>query len=74
MRNLARLGASALLLALTVAGAHAQPTTEQLLNAGQGATFPSSTAAAMNPTIQEGRAAALVPFAGADILQPHKGR
>ena len=72
MRTLAVMGASALVLALTVAGASAQPTTDQLLNAGNGATFPSSTAAAMNPTILEGRAAVTVPFAEVGIQ--HKGR
>ena len=74
MRNLAVLGASALLLAVTVAGASAQPTTEQLLNAGNGATFRSSTAAAMNPTIHEGRAAALVPADGGFLSPAYKGR
>ena len=74
MRTLAVMGASALVLALSVAGASAQPTTDQLLNAGNGATFQSSTAAAMNPTILEGRAAATVPLADAGIYQQHKGR
>jgi hypothetical protein len=75
MRTLAVIGASALGLALSVAGACAQPTTDQLLNAGNGAIFPSSTAAAMNPTILEGRAAVTVPFADAGVHQPsHRGR
>ena len=74
MRNLALLGASALLLAVSVAGASAQPTTEQLLNAGNGATFQSSNAAAMNPTISEGRAAALAPIDGGFLSPAHKGR
>ncbi len=70
MRTLAVMGAAALVLALGVAGASAQPTTEQILNAGNGAQ-PSSTAVAMNPTIQEGRAAAMLPFADP---QPHHAR
>ncbi len=74
MRNLAVLGASALLLAVTVAGASAQPTTQQLLDAGNGATFQSSTAWASNPTIPEGRAAALVPADGGFPGPAHKGR
>ena len=75
MRNLAVMGASALVLAFTVAGASAQPITDQLLDAGNGVTFQSSTAAATNPTILEGRAAALVPFADGGFLSPaYKGR
>jgi len=73
MRTLAVMGASALVLALSVAGASAQPTTDQLLNAGNGATFQSSTAAATNPTILEGRAAVTVPYADVGIDQ-HQGR
>ena len=74
MRALAVLGASALVLALSVAGASAQPTTAQLLDAGNGATFQSSTAWATNPTIHEGRAAALVPVDGGFPGPAHKGR
>ena len=75
MRNLAVFGASALVLAVSVVGAVAQPTTGQLTNAGNGATFQSSTAAATNPTIQEGRSAAMVPFANeGPFLSAHKGR
>jgi len=45
------------------------------MNAGFGATLPSSNATATNLTIHEGRAAALVPFANAGFYQPaHKGR
>jgi hypothetical protein len=72
MRKLVLLGASALVLALGVVGASAQPTTDQIMNAGKGATFPSSAAVAMNPTIQEGRAAATFPFA--DSQPAHHGR
>jgi hypothetical protein len=61
MRNFAVMGASALVLALSVGGASAQPGTDQLLNAGDGATFQSSTAVQSNTTIIEGRATA--PFA-----------
>ncbi len=74
MRNLAVLGASALLLAVTVAGASAQPTTAELLDAGNGVTFQSSTAWATNPTIHEGRAAALVPADGGFLSPAYKGR
>jgi hypothetical protein len=74
MRALAVLGASALVLALSVAGASAQPTTDQLLNAGLGATFPSSTAMATNLTIPEGRAAATVPFDGGVYQPSRRGR
>jgi hypothetical protein len=74
MRNLVVLGASALVLALSVAGASAQPTTDRLLDAGNGATFQSSTAWAMNPTIHEGRAAALVPDNGGFLSPGYKGR
>jgi hypothetical protein len=51
MRKIALLAASTLVLALGVASASAQPTTDQLLAAGQAG--PSST------QIYEGRAAAL---------------
>ena len=72
MRNLAVIGASAIVLALGVVWASAQPSTAQLLNAGNGASFQSSTAAAMNPTIQEGRSAATVP--SADYQLQHHAR
>jgi len=68
MRNLAVMGASALVVVLGVVGASAQPSTDQLLNAGNGATFQSSTVAATNPAIQEGRAAATVPFANDQLF------
>ena len=71
MRKLAVMGASALVLALSVVGASAQPTTDQIMNAGKGATLLSSAAVAMNPTFQEGRAAATLPFADP---QPHHAR
>jgi hypothetical protein len=75
MRKLAVMGASALVLALTVVEASAIPTTAQIMNAGDGATFQSSTAAATNPTILAGRAAALVPFADDGVYQPpHRAR
>jgi len=45
MRKLAVLGASALVLALGVVEASAIPTTEQLMKAGNGATYQSSIAA-----------------------------
>jgi hypothetical protein len=72
MRKLAVMGASALVMALGVVGASAQPTTDQVMNAGKGATFLSSAAVAMNPTIQEGRAAATIPFAEDQL--PHHAR
>jgi hypothetical protein len=75
MRKLAFMGASALVLALGVGQAFAMPTTEQIMKVGNGATFPSSTAAATNPAIREGRAAAVeAPAADAFIYQPRFGR
>jgi hypothetical protein len=60
---------------LGVVEASAIPTTEQLMKAGNGATYQSSIAAATNPTMQEGRAAAVeAPAADAFIYQPHFGR
>jgi pectate lyase len=70
MRKFALLGASALVLALGVATASAEPSTQQLLNAGQGFGQTSSSA-----TLSEGRAAATeAPAADAFIWQQHQGR
>jgi hypothetical protein len=67
MRKLALLSASTLVLALGVASASAEPSTAQLLAAGQGYGQPS--------TMNEGRAAAIVaPSADAFIWQQHRGR
>ncbi len=71
MVKFALIGASALVLALGVASASAEPTTAQLLAAGQGfGPTPSAT-------VNEGRAAAIeAPAASADgfIWQQHHGR
>jgi hypothetical protein len=72
MRKLATMGATALILALSVVEASAIPTTDQILKAGNGATFQSSTAVQTNTTILEGRAAATIPFA--DYQPPHRAR
>ncbi len=70
MRNIALLGASALVLALGVAGASAQPSTQQLLDAGQGFGQTSSSA-----TVTEGRAASVdAPAADGFIYLQHHGR
>jgi hypothetical protein len=69
MRKLALLGASALVLALGVASASAEPSTTQLLAAGHGVGQTS--------TVNEGRAAAIegsAPAADAFIWQHHYGR
>jgi hypothetical protein len=66
------MGAAALVLALGVGEASAIPTTDQLLNAGNGATSTTSAAVAMNPTIQEGRSAAILPFS--DYQPMHHAR
>ena len=57
MSKIALIGASALVLALGVASASAQPTTQQLQSAGQqpGVTTTYSP----NSTLSEGRAAAI---------------
>jgi hypothetical protein len=69
MRKIALLGASALVLALGVASASAQPTTDQVLNHGQTGAFTTSA------TAHEGRAASVeAPAADAFIYQPHYGR
>jgi len=63
MRNFALLSASALVLALGVASASAQPTTDQLLAAGQAGS--SST------QVYEGRAAAIEAQAPVIFDQAH---
>ena len=68
MRKIVLLGASALVLALGAAAASAQPTTEQLLAAGQAGPSQASS-------VNEGRAAAVqTPAADAFIYQSHLGR
>jgi hypothetical protein len=70
MRKIALLGASALVLALGVASASAQPTTDQVLSRGQTGAFSTSA-----PTY-EGRAASVegqAPAADAFIYQQHLG-
>jgi hypothetical protein len=72
MRNIAFLGASALVIVLGVANASAQPSTQQLLDAGQG-YGPSASSA----TVTEGRAAAIetpAPAADGFIYLQHHGR
>jgi hypothetical protein len=68
MRKIALLGASALVLAIGAASASAQPSTEQLLAAGQAGPSQATS-------VSEGRAAATAaPAADAFIYQPHFGR
>ena len=66
MRKIAVIGASALVLALGAATASAEPTTQQLLKAGDrpGAIGTHSP----NAPLSEGRAAAVVDSI---ILEPH---
>ena len=63
MRKIALLSASALVLALGVASASAQPTTDQLLAAGQ--------AGASSTQVYEGRAAAIETQAPVILDQAH---
>jgi hypothetical protein len=70
MRKIALLGASALVLALGVATASAQPRTNEVLDHGQTSAFSTSA-----PTY-EGRAASVegqAPAADAFIYQQHLG-
>jgi len=69
MRKIALLSASALVLALGVASASAQPTTDQVLSRGQAGAYATTSRA------HEGRAASVdAPAADAFIYQPHYGR
>jgi hypothetical protein len=60
MRKLALLGASALVLALGVASASAEPTTAQIMSRGQ--------TAAPSATVHEGRAAAVEGSANDSVI------
>jgi hypothetical protein len=74
MRKIALLGASALVLALGVASASAQPRTNEVLDHGQTGVF--QTYSASSATLNEGRAAAVegqAPAADAFIYQQHIG-
>ena len=72
MRKIALLGASALVLALGVVHASAQPTTEQLLSRGQTGAFDTYVP---NVAASEVRAIAIeAPASDAFIYQPHRGR
>ena len=71
MRKFALLGASALVFALGAGSASAQPSTEQLLAAGQAGPAQVSSSA----TVHEGRAAATeAQAADAFIYLQHHGR
>ena len=72
MRILSLLGASALVLALGVASASAEPTTAQLMSHGQTGTYQTY---APDATVHEGRAAAVdeAPAADAFIYRQHIG-
>ncbi len=71
MRKLALLGASALVLALGVASASAQPSGQSFLTRGDLGAVQTSA------TVTEGRSAAIegsAPAADAFIWQQHQGR
>ena len=77
MRKLALLGASALVLALGVASASAQPTTAEVMSRGQVGTVQTFAPNASGAKVQEGRAAAIeapAPAFDAFIYAPHYGR
>jgi hypothetical protein len=72
MRKIALLSATALVLALGVASASAEPSTQQILSRGQTGAHQTYAPGA---TVREGRAAAVeTPAADAFIYQPHFGR
>jgi hypothetical protein len=74
MRSIALLGASALVLALGVTTASAQPSGQAFLTRGDGWTGQTSSA---NATVTEGRAAAIeapAPAADGFIYLQHHGR
>jgi hypothetical protein len=72
MRKIALLSASALVLALGVASASAEPTTAQIMSHGQTGAFGTSAPSA---TIHEGRAASFeAPAADAFIFQSRSVR
>ena len=81
MRKIALLGASALVLALGVASASAQPRTDEVLSHGDNGayqTYAPTSRYAPGSTVNEGRAAAIegqtqAPAADAFIYQQHIG-
>jgi hypothetical protein len=76
MRKIALLSASALVLALGVASASAQPRTDEVLNHGQTGVFQTYAPNAPSVTVHEGRAAAVedqAPAADAFIYKQHIG-
>jgi hypothetical protein len=77
MRKLALLGASALVLALGVATASAQPSGQAFLTRGDTGVVQTYSPNASGSTVTEGRAAAIegsAPAADAFIWQQHIGR
>jgi hypothetical protein len=75
MRKIALLSATALVLALGVASASAEPSTQQILNQGQTGAYQTYAPNAPSATLHEGRAATIeAPAADAFIYQPHFGR
>jgi hypothetical protein len=77
MRKFALLGASALVLALGVASASAQPSGQDFLTRGQTSAYQNYAPKASGATAYEGRAAAIetpAPAADAFIWQEHRGR
>jgi hypothetical protein len=65
MRKIALLGASALVLALGVASASAEPTTAQILSHGQNGAYQNYA--------HEGRAAAVDGFGADSVILDHHG-
>jgi hypothetical protein len=77
MRKIALLSASALVLALGVASASAQPRTDEVLNHNRAGAYQTYAPNSPSATVNEGRAAAVegqAPAADAFIYQPHYGR
>jgi len=75
MRKTALLGASALVLALGVASASAEPTTQQLMSHGQTGGVDNNAPNASGAMVGEFRAAATeTPAADAFIYVHHYGR
>ena len=75
MRKIALLGASALVLALGVASASAQPSGQDFLTRGDTGAVQTYAPNASGRAVNEGRAAAMeAPAADAFIWQQHNSR
>jgi ABC-type glycerol-3-phosphate transport system substrate-binding protein len=73
MRKIALLGASALVLALGVASASAEPTTAQIMKQDQTGTYQTYAPNAPSATVHEGRAAAFEGSAINPVITQPRG-